>query len=124
MPTVPINIAGFNIPPLPENDIWFANAAAWTAYWETAGLTAEIQVADNINYGVVKSASTTAYVPVPLIAADKVTVQVDVNGDGILENVDVPQNDTYLNLLASFTALKADYDILRASLVSAGLVTA
>lgn len=123
MATTPINVTGLNVPALTDNTIWFSNAADWNNYWAEAGFSANIQIADTINYGVVKAAATSVYAASVLNAADFYQMQADINGDGILFAIQFPTYTSYVNLWNSFHALKADYDVLRAALVSAGLVS-
>lgn len=95
-----------NVPALPENDIWFANAQAWNNYWRN--ITADVDVG---------AASTSLYAPV---AYDTSLQYVQLTIDGI--PVGFATNDMFTSLLAKLEALDASYQQLRTDLKAAGFI--
>jgi len=93
-----------NVPPLPDIGIWFANAAAWTSYW---------QQAISVTFTPISNA---VYVDIPVGAATYYDFLMDLNGDGIDEHNVVPSKE-------SFDLLVANYKNLRQAMKDAGLIT-
>ena len=100
--TVSITVA-----PLPENDIWFANAAAWTNYW--SDMTADITI---------DAIATVTYVPDPYNAT---LAPHDVMIDS--QQCIFPTWDQFVSLKEELQALNASYQLLRNELRNAGLIT-
>lgn len=113
----------FTVAPLPDNDIWFANSAAWSNYWSGQSATASIPVATTITYGVVLQASTTAFVDPGVTATTFWDTTVD-NGDGSGTTILVPTLTSFAELKASHAALTTNYQLLKTAMVTAGLITA
>lgn len=86
-----VNVA-LNVPPLPENDIWFANAQAWSNYWRDIDIVGTLEPAD-----------TTVYASSPY---DNSLIPLATNIDG---------TDYVLITLAMFTSLKNRLDVLNAA---------
>lgn len=93
--------------PLPDNDVWFINSAAWTAYWGSIPATASIS-----------PAATAIYVPQPFNAALPPT-------DFVIDGVDnvVPSIAQFNSLLAQVTAVDQCLQDLRTQLKAAGLIS-
>ena len=96
-----------NVTPLPDDDIAFANAAAWNTYWSAVQGTVYIDPAD-----------VTAYVPA---AYDNSLTPVSFNIDGN-DNI-IPTVAMFQSLLNAFTALENSYIALRQQLYYAGLIS-
>lgn len=97
----------FNVPALPNNDIWFANAQAWTNYWQGIAATVDLN-----------AAATNLYVPV---AYDD-TIQPPVfNIDGV--NYQLATFTMIVSLLARIAALDAAFQDLRTAMKNAGYIT-
>jgi hypothetical protein len=93
------------VPPLPNSGIWFANAQAWSNYWNAVGGTATLVPVDVITYTTV-----------PPVADDPAVIQID----GV---------EYVLCTRASFNSLKAQFDgldnafkTLRTELIAGGLI--
>lgn len=96
----------FNLPPLPDNDVWWANYAAWVAYWQNGSVTADIGVATPTEAGAVLQAATTIFNPPNNVA----NLIIDGN------QVPVPTQD-------SFKALQDDYIALKTALKNSGAIS-
>lgn len=95
------------VPDLPDADIWFANAAAWSNYWRNLG--AEITI---------NPVATTVYVPVNF---DNTLPPADFVVDDV-HNV-VPTIEQFNSLQQQVAALAASYQDLRQQLKDAGFIT-
>lgn len=123
MPTTTIT-ASLTVSPLPDNAVWFANAAAWNNYWETQSFFANIPIASAGTYGVVEAASTVAYNIPANIVTSYVNIQLDVAGNGVLVPVPIPNQAVIDALAANLNSLMADYAATKLALKTAGIVTA
>ena len=95
-----------NVPALPESDIWFANAAAWSNYWN--------DISGDVEFDPV----------VTQVYADSVFVDV---GDYVM-NVDgvefrLVQKATFDSLKNRLDVLNDSYEQLRTELRNAGIIT-
>lgn len=95
-----------NVPPLPDNDYWFINAAAWSNYWQNIVMTATFNPAANA-----------IYVPSPF---DPTTATDDFNIDGV--EYYVPSLAMFNSLKAQVAALDASFQDLRAAMKTAGFI--
>lgn len=95
------------VPVLPDNQVWFANSAAWSNYWK------DIQIAADFD-----AAGTTNYVPSPYNIALNF---VRLNIDGV--DQDIPAYSQHQSLVAQVAALDADYRLLKTALKDAGFIT-
>lgn len=101
--TVSINL---QVPKLPENDVWFANSAAWSNYWASIGLAAVFDPDNNAVY------AETAY--------DNTQQSLNIQyGDVTYTAASTSQ---FNSLLAAYQALNASYKQLRADLVAIGII--
>lgn len=57
------------VPALPDNDVWFANSAAWTNYWHGITMSADFT-----------PAATTVYVPQTFIWNDNNATSMIIDG--------------------------------------------
>lgn len=97
-----------NVQPLPVNDTWFANAAAWSNYWANQ----QGQVAIN-------AIATTIYIPQP---ADNTLPIYDLKtADGIDHSV--PSLEMFQSLFNQVAAIDTSLQLLRTALKNAGLIT-
>lgn len=119
--TIPVTFSA-NVPALPDNNIWFANSAAWSNYWLDGVFSANLPVADTSDYGLVKQANTTAYAAVALTDTAYYTLQLDLLGTGVLTNVSVPSLATTDNLVAVVKTLATNYQLLITALLNAGII--
>lgn len=95
-----------NVPALPNNDVWFINAQAWTNYWQNVPVTATLD-----------AAATNLYVPV---AYDD-TIQPPVfQIDGI--NYQLATFTMITSLLARIAALDAAVQDMRTAMKNAGYI--
>ena len=97
-----------NVTPLPDNDIWFANAAAWSNYWaqQTGGTVTLNPIA------------TTIYTPQPF---DNTLLVEDIRIDGVDHNL--PSLAMFQSLVNAFVACDNALKDLRSQLKAAGLIT-
>jgi hypothetical protein len=116
--------ASLTVPPLTDNTVWFANAAAWNAYWQNGAFQANIPIAGQGVYGVVQQATTQVFVLPNNIVSAYTILQVDLTGNGILTAVPVAQQPVVDALVANLNALIADYGVLKLALKNAGLISA
>lgn len=119
---VPITVS-FNVSPLPDNAIWFENAAAWTSYWAGQNFSANIPQASTSSFGVVMTASTVSFTPVGLAAPNQVTFSLP-NPDGSVSNYSLPSAASFDALYNAYLALVADYTATKTALKTAGLISA
>lgn len=123
MPTTTIT-ASLTVSPLPDNAVWFANAASWNSYWATQSFSANIPIAAAGTYGVVMSAVTTAYNIPAAIVNQYAVIQLDVKGDGNLVPVLIASQASVDAITANLNALIADYSAKMLALKNAGIITA
>lgn len=96
-----------NVPDLPENDIWFANAQAWNNYWRNITATIEIDTL----------ASTNLYVP---FAFNENIQDVEIYVDGVpFYFITKEKFDSLKNKVAN---LDTNYQQLRSALQDAGII--
>jgi hypothetical protein len=115
--TTTINVS-LNVPALPDNDIAFANAAAWQSYWAGANFQCIINQATTGIYGVVLTALTTTYND-PGTTADVVSTFADINA---VNHVLVLQS-SFDELKTQVAALNAAVKQMRGAMVTAGLIS-
>jgi hypothetical protein len=102
--TANINLS---VPPLPDNQVWFADAASWLNYWK------------DINVNVVfDGATTVVYNQSPY---DGTLNFVRLSIDGV--DQDMPSLALHNSLVAAFAALNVDYIALKTALKNAGIIT-
>lgn len=118
-----VPIEGITVPALTDNAIWFANAAAWAAYWLQVGFTANIPVADVGDYGLVKKAVTALYTDPASTPTQRVTLQIDNDGDGVVEEYSFVLASSYDELRLQFDALNVAFKDMRTALKAAGIQT-
>lgn len=110
-----IDVISLNVADLPENDIWFASAAAWKSYWAQQSFSANIPIADVNDYGVVKEANTVAYSNVTPSA----TVTFDfTDTDAVVKTL--ASIESFEELKTFVETLDTNYKALRVSLLAAG----
>lgn len=85
----------FNFPTLPDNDVWWANFAAWVDYWDGVA-SIEIAIATPTEAGAVLQAATTIFTP------DTDAANLVIDGAAVV----VPLQAAFLNLLNDYVALK------------------
>lgn len=96
-----------DVPPLLDDDIWFADAAAWSEYWREIDLVATFDAINN-----------TLYVPVAYdYTINAPTVTADDNVAYALVT-----KEMVLSLIARYDTLETNYKILRNELKAAGLL--
>lgn len=103
MLTVSVNL---NVPALPDNDIAFANNAAWQNYWSNIELTGTFDPADNALY--VDNAYNNA---LPFVALDI---------EGLQRNV--VSKEQFDSLMLDYQTLKINYKALLNKLKEIGLL--
>ena len=113
----------FNVTPLTDNSIWFANAAAWNNYWAGNSATATISSATTVTAGVVNQAATVAFAPPGNFASQYWVSNQDLLGNGVITQVSVPLAVSFDQEKARLEALITDYQLLKAALVAAGIIT-
>ena len=101
-----------NIAELPENDVWFANAAAWNNYWDN--VEAEVDFDPIV---------TTLYVPVAYNTGYHPIANAIQNPDGSTTVQIFPTMDMFTSLRAQITALDSAVQTMRTELKNAGLIT-
>lgn len=94
------------VPPLPDADVWFANADAWLNYWRDIGATVTFDSAENALYVPVAFDNLIEY------------IAIDVNGD--VFNL-VPQA-MFESLKARLDAMEASYQDLRTAMKDADFI--
>lgn len=95
------------VTPLTDNDIWFANAAAWNNYW--ANVSGEVTLTP---------ATTTAYIPLQF---DSTKLPANINIDTI--PYVLATNDMFNSLLQAYVNLDQSYQTLRGQLFAAGFIS-
>lgn len=97
----------FNVTPLPDGDVWFANAAAWNNYWANIVADIDIDPIDTILYAAsVYSAGAGVYV---------------LNIDGVEHRLVTEEMHT--SLLNRLNTLNSAFETMRTELRNAGLIT-
>lgn len=95
-----------SVTPLTDNEIWFANAAAWTNYWDgVSGVVTLTPVA------------TASYVSSPYnnsLAPSQITIDADVHV--------LATHAQLMSLKTELQVLNASYANLRTELYNAGLI--
>ncbi len=119
---MPTFIAGLVVPPLTDNTIAFANAAAWNAYWSGGTVSVTINAATTLVYGVVKKADDAIFVPGALTDTQNVLLQLDLSGTGVFTDFQVPLTSSFNELKTAFQTLQTNYEALRTAMVAAGLI--
>lgn len=123
MATTKLPVVGLNVTPLPDNKVWFANSASWTSYWKSnVTFTIDAPVADTVNYGLVKTAATTIYVPVATPDSEQYNINIDPLGNGVFVAVNVPSIAYVKALQAQVVALDAAVQQMRIAMVNAGII--
>lgn len=97
----------FDVPPLPDDDIWFANAAAWSEYWGSIDVVAEFDALVNA-----------LYVPTDF---DLTLLSPVIMGDDNVQYA-LCTKEQLLSLLIKVNTLDASYQTLRNELKVAGLL--
>lgn len=105
MLTASINL---DVPALPENDVWFANAAAWSNYWANIDVSVTFDGADTTAYAESAFDSSLKYIAIP-----------DSNG-GLIE---LPTRAQFDSLLLAYQTLNTSIKAMRAALADAGIIT-
>lgn len=105
MITAQINV---NVTPLPDNDIWFLNAAAWNTYW--SNVTADVDI---------DALATTLYVPVPYNTA--IQPYAMANDQDVVTKLTTL--DQFNSLKAQLQALDNAFQTMRTELRNGGLIT-
>lgn len=95
-----------SVPPLTDNQVWFANADAWTNYWK--------QITSNVTFTPVNN---TVYVPV---AYDNNLVPVILNIGG--ESYVIITVEMFTSLKNRVEAMELSYRNLRTDLKDMGLI--
>lgn len=114
--------ASIEVTPLVDNTIWFANAAAWNAYWNGQTITVILPVATTLVYGLVKTADDPLFVPSTLNDTNNLTIPVDLLGTGVFTNFQVPLTSSFDELKIAFQTLQTNYEAMRTAMVTAGLL--
>lgn len=96
-----------DVPALPDNDTWFANAAAWTNYWRDIDVEGELD-----------AIVTTTYVPSAYVAGQDAPV-LDFGGI----QYTFPTKAQHDSLVAQVAALDAIVQAMRTQMKNAGLIT-
>lgn len=95
------------VPALPDNDIWFANSAAWSNYWED--ITGDVTL---------DPVATTVYVPAPY---DDNLAPHDLTVDDM--QYVFPTIEQFASLVAQVAAVDNCLQLLRTQLRTGGLIT-
>lgn len=101
--------AAFNlaVPALPDNQVWWANAAAWSNYWK------DINVSVTFDPAVTNIYIQTAY--------DVNLAFVQFNISGVDQTV--PSYAQHQSLVAAFVSLQTDYVALKTAMKAAGFIS-
>ena len=102
--------AVINVAPLPENDIWFANAQAWNNYWKNVTATFEVQPETTTKYA---GGSESVY--------DNNLHPLALQVDGVAYSFITVE--MFQSFLDAYAALNASYKELRQALEDAGLIS-
>lgn len=95
-----------DVTPLPDNEVWFANSAAWTNYWRNLTISAELDSAANAIYVEVPYNSLLGYFTLNYLGVDYA----------------LATQEQFTSLLSSFNTLNASYKQLRDDLKNAGFI--
>lgn len=105
---MPLSVnVNLDVPDLPDNDVAFANNAAWVNYWSNINLEATFDTADNDLY--VESAYNDELEEHELLYND--------------ESLSVPSIEQFNSLLLAYQTLNTNYKELRDVLKAIGLIT-
>lgn len=96
-----------SVPPLPDTEVWFINAAAWTIYWQNIIMQATFN-----------PAPVALYVPSPF---DNTAPVQDLNIDGV--DIFVPSLAQFNSLKAQVAALDAAFQDMRTQMKDAGYIS-
>ncbi len=94
------------VPALPDNDVWFANSAAWSNYWTDIIADVEFDAIATIIYGASPFVDAGDYV---------------LNVDGV--EFRLVQKATLTSLLNRLNALNIAFETMRTELRNGGLIT-
>lgn len=95
-----------NVPALPDNDVWFANAAAWSNYWT--------DISGDVTLDPI---AVTVYTETAYSAPGGVYV---LEVDGVEHSL--ATEEMFNSLKACYDTLNASYKALRLALYNAGLI--
>lgn len=105
---MPLNVnINLVVPDVPENDVWWANAAAWKNYWRHIDLVATFDGAATDPYNE--------------FAYDNTLQNVQIVYDDV--PTDVPTLAQHNSLVNAYNALNADYKLLKQTLVDLGIIS-
>lgn len=101
--------ASFNlaVPALPDNQVWWANAAAWSNYWKDINVAVTFDPATTNIY-----VQTNYDVSIPFVV---------MNVDGIDQSL--PSYAQHQSLVAAFVSLQTDYVLLKTAMKNAGFIS-
>lgn len=100
----------FNVDPLTDNTVWFANAAAWNNYWSTVDASVDIDpITTTVYTESTYNTGLSAGMPIVSIAGT----------DYVLAT-----KDAFDSLLAMVNALNSSYKTLRTEMYNQGLISA
>jgi hypothetical protein len=102
-----------NIVPLTDNEVWFANAAAWNNYWNNVDAEVEFDAITTIVY--TPSAYNTGLQPIANVITDPTT------GADVVQIT--PTKAMFDSLRAQVTALDTAFQTMRTELKNGGLIT-
>jgi|SRR5215813_10516359 len=94
------------VPALPDDDVWFLNAAAWSNYWQNINMAATFDAYPNQKYVPSAFDNTLSY---EMIIIDDV-------------HIAVPSQAQFDSLKAQVAALDDSYQRLRTDLKDAGFI--
>lgn len=93
---------------LPDNDVWFANNAAWQAYWN------DLEIAATFDPAVTTAYSESAF--------DNTLPNYVFDVGGVEYNV--PTIAQFNSLLLAYQTLNTNYKNLKTALIAAGVIDA
>lgn len=96
-----------SVPPLTDQTVWFANAQAWTNYWNSA----------DVAVATLNPVTTTIYAPVAFIDGDPCIQEID----GV--QYQLVQKAVFDSLVAQVAALDNMFQAMRQELKDAGLIS-
>lgn len=96
-----------NVPALPQNDVWFANAQAWSNYWRAIEADLEFDPITTTKYNAV--------------AFDSTIEPTYINIDGVVHVV--INKEMFDSLKATVTALDQAFKDMRNQLKNEGVIT-
>jgi len=126
MPVAPLRLSFDAM--LPTAEIWFANAAAWNAYWTRAYVTitaANLPLATLTDAGVVKKAAKGTDFINTVHTVAPIRILSDQDGDGIDEEyyvVSAQDAAMITNWAAKIESLSANYAALKTAFETAGVI--